>query len=111
MRGVRPLLITATGHGNRQMAGLNKYGFPIRHRQRVKRHFGFQTGDIVRSVVVKGKYAGTHIGRVAIRAKPSFKLNGIDVPAKCCTALHRADGYAYPRRPDANDTPPGLAAR
>jgi 5-methylcytosine-specific restriction endonuclease McrA len=110
-RGVRPLLITATGHGNRQMAGLNKYGFPIRHRQRVKRHFGFQTGDIVRSVVVKGKYAGIHVGRVAIRAKPSFKLNGIDVPAKSCTALHRADGYAYSRRPDANDTQPGLAAR
>jgi 5-methylcytosine-specific restriction endonuclease McrA len=93
--GVRPLLITATGHGNRQMAGLNKYGFPIRHRQRVKCYFGFQTGDIVRAIVVKGKYVGTYVGRVAVRSKPQFKLNGIDVPAKTCTVLHRSDGYAY----------------
>lgn len=92
---VRPLLITATGHGNRQMAGLNKYGFPIRHRQRTKRYHGFQTGDMVRAVVTRGKYTGVHVGRVAIRATPRFKLNGIDVPARTCTALHRADGYAY----------------
>ena len=110
VRGVRPLTITATGHGNRQMAGLNRYGFPIRHRQRVKRHFGFQTGDMVKAVVTKGKYAGVHIGRVAVRARPRFKLNGIDVPAKSCTALHRADGYAYPRSPDATHPTAGLAA-
>jgi 5-methylcytosine-specific restriction endonuclease McrA len=111
VRGVLPLLITATGHGNRQMAGLNKDGFPIRHRQRKKRHHGFQTGDMVRAVVTKGKYAGVHVGRIAVRAKPWFKLNGIDVSAKSCTALHRADGYAYLKRRDANDTKPGLAAR
>lgn len=98
VRGVQPLLITATGHGNRQMAGLNKYGFPIRHRQRRKRHFGFQTGDMVKAVVTKGKYAGVHVGRVAVRAKPFFKLNRIDVPATSCTILHRADGYRYTTR-------------
>lgn len=110
-RRVCPLHITATGHGNRQMAGLNKYGFPIRHRQRIKRYFGFQTGDIVRAVVEKGKYAGTHVGRVSVRAKPSFKLNGVDVPAKTCTALHRADGYAYPRGTATTERTPELAAR
>jgi 5-methylcytosine-specific restriction endonuclease McrA len=111
LHGVRPLLIRATGHGNRQMAGLNRYGFPIRHRQRKKRHFGFQTGDIVRAVVVRGKYVGTHIGRVAVRAKPSFLLNGIDVPAAACTALYRADGYAYLRRPDTIEATSARVAR
>jgi 5-methylcytosine-specific restriction endonuclease McrA len=48
MAGVRPLSITATGHGHRQMCGTNKHGFPIRHRARQKRFFGFQTGDMVR---------------------------------------------------------------
>ncbi len=43
---VVPLLITATGHGNRQMCGTNKYGFPSRHRQRQKHHYGYQTGDM-----------------------------------------------------------------
>ncbi|MEY2832041.1 MAG: hypothetical protein RLZZ574_1299 [Cyanobacteriota bacterium] len=28
----QPLLIKCTGHGNRQMCGTNKYGFPIRHQ-------------------------------------------------------------------------------
>jgi hypothetical protein len=63
VRGVCPLVIKATGHGSRQMAGVNASGFPIRHRKRVKRHYGFQTGDLVRAVALKGKRAGVHVGR------------------------------------------------
>lgn len=93
--GVHPLFIRATGHGTRQMAGLNKYGFPVRHRTRTKRHFGFQTGDTVRAIVLRGKYSGTHIGRVAVRTRPNFTLNGFDVHPKYLHLLHRADGYGY----------------
>jgi hypothetical protein len=53
VQGIMPLLITATGHGNRQMAGVKK-GFPIRHRQRQKKHHGFQTGEMVRASCAKG---------------------------------------------------------
>jgi hypothetical protein len=98
--GVRPFLITATGHGNRQMAGLNKYGFPIRHRQRVKRHFGFQTGDIVRAVVTTGTKQGVYIGRVAVRASGAFnittasaKIQGLN--HRFFHAIQRADSYSY----------------
>ena len=35
-RGVSPLHIKATGSGNRQLCGTDKYGFPIRHRARQK---------------------------------------------------------------------------
>ena len=67
--GVRPLLITATGHGTRQLCGTNQHGFPTRHRTRHKRFFGFQTGDLVRAVVPPTcKTAGTHTGRVLVRA-------------------------------------------
>lgn len=99
-RGVQPLLIRATGHGNRQMAGVNKYGFPIRHRGRQKRHHGFQTGDLVRAVVTSGKRAGTQIGRILVRATGSFDIRtalgrqaGINF--RWCRVLHRSDGYSY----------------
>lgn len=97
---VVPLLITANGHSNRQMCGTDKYGFPTRHRQRYKHYFGFQTGDIVRATVRKGKYAGVHVGRVLIRATGFFdiqtqrgRVQGIS--HYFCTILHRADGYSY----------------
>jgi hypothetical protein len=93
--GVRPLAITALGWGRRQMAGLNKYGFPIRHRARQKQYFGFQTGDLVRAVVPSGKHTGVHLGRVAVRANGSFHIGRADVPHRYCQRLLRADGYGY----------------
>lgn len=100
INGVQPLLITANGHGNRQMSGTDKYGFPRRHRQHHKHCFGFQTGDIVRAIVQRGKYAGVHVGRVLIRATGYFdirtqhgRVQGIS--HYFCTILHRADGYSY----------------
>lgn len=102
LQGVVPLLITATGSGNRQMCGTNKYGFPIRHRGRKRRHAGFQTGDLVRAVVPSGKYAGKHTGRVLVRATGSFdirtqqgRVQGISY--RSCTPVQRCDGYSYAR--------------
>jgi HNH endonuclease/RRXRR protein len=89
------LLIVAKGHGSRQTCGTNACGFPTRHRRRQKRWFGFRTGDLVRAVIPSGKYVGTHAGRVAVRRKPSFKLNGFDVHPKYLRLIQRADGYAY----------------
>jgi 5-methylcytosine-specific restriction endonuclease McrA len=67
-------LIVATGHGTRRMCGTNASGFPIRHRRRQKQWFGFRTGDLVRTSIPIGKYAGTHVGRLAVRSRPTFKL-------------------------------------
>ncbi len=89
------LLIVATGHGTRRMCGTNASGFPIRHRRRQKQWFGFRTGDLVRANIPIGKYAGTHVGRVAVRSRPAFKLNGFDVHPKYLRLIQRADGYAY----------------
>lgn len=100
VQDVVPLQITATGHGSRQMCGTNECGFPIRHRQRQKVHFGFQTGDLVRSVVAKGARADTHIGRVLVRASGSFDINTkagrqAGINAQYCAPIHRNDGYSY----------------
>ncbi|MDK2902082.1 MAG: hypothetical protein PWQ93_1, partial [Clostridiales bacterium] len=42
-----------------------------------------------------GKYAGVHVGRIAVRHRPSFKLNGFDVHPKYLKLLQRNDGYEY----------------
>lgn len=94
-KGVRVLAITAMGHGNRQMCGTDKYGFPQRHRARRSVYFGFRTGDIVRAVVPSGKYRGTHVGRVAVRARGNFRIGKVDINHRYCQAIWRADGYAY----------------
>ncbi|NEQ62891.1 MAG: HNH endonuclease [Moorea sp. SIO4A1] len=95
-----PLIITAKGHGTRQICRTNKYGFPTRHCSRIKFHKGFQTGDIVRAVVTKGKKIGTYVGRVATRKSGSFNIStksGLveGISHKYCQFIHRKDGYAY----------------
>jgi len=97
------LLIVAKGHGTRQMARTNKYGFPIRHVPRQKVHFGFRTGDLVRAAVPTGKYAGVHVGRVAIRVTGSFNITTAKglvqgISYHHCRIVQHADGYAYATR-------------
>jgi 5-methylcytosine-specific restriction endonuclease McrA len=99
------LVIEAKGHGSRQMCRTDKYGFPSRHVPRVKRWFGFQTGDLVKAAVPSGKYRGTQMGRVSIRTRPSFRLNGIDVHPRRLKLLQRADGYAYTTRKEGAASP------
>jgi 5-methylcytosine-specific restriction endonuclease McrA len=91
----QPLLITCKGRGSRQMCRTDKYGFPSRHLSHHKRHFGFQTGDLVRAEVPKGKYAGRHVGRVTVRPRGSFNLGGRDINHQYCRLIQRTDGYDY----------------
>jgi hypothetical protein len=54
-------------------------------------NFGFQTGDLVRADVPMG----VHVGRVAVRARKAFGLNGYDINPDHMRLLHRGDGYTY----------------
>jgi 5-methylcytosine-specific restriction endonuclease McrA len=104
----QPLLIKATGHGNRQVIHVDKYGFQRRNKSGelvrksalVKEVKGFRTGDMVKAVVTAGTKIGTYVGRVAIRTRGSFNvattagtIQGIG--HRYCTAIHRGDGYGY----------------
>jgi hypothetical protein len=92
---------TAQGRGTRQMCRTNAYGFPVAHRSRKKIHFGFQTGDLVKAVVPRGKYAGTWVGRILVRASGRLDIaahgqrmaQGISY--KYCRVLQRQDGWQY----------------
>ena len=90
-----PLLIKATGRQRRQMTLPDKHGFPRTKAKTSSTAYGFKTGDFVKAIVLTGKYAGTHVGRVAIRNRPSFALNGFDVHPKALKTLHHSDGYTY----------------
>jgi len=100
VKGMRPLIIIATGHGSRQMCRVDKHGFPRTSAKKFKRVHGFQTGDIVKAVVPTGKKAGTYIGQVAVRATGNFNVktkNGTiqGISYRHCQMLHQTDGYAY----------------
>jgi 5-methylcytosine-specific restriction endonuclease McrA len=100
IKDIRPLLITATGHGSRQMCRPDRYGFPRTSAKGEKKVKGFQTGDIVKAIVTTGTKQGTYIGRVAVRSTGSFNIvtptqtiQGIS--HRFCRMVHHADGYSY----------------
>lgn len=67
---------------------------------RQKSVHGFQTGDLVKALVPSGKKAGSHQGKVAIRATGSFNITTLQgvvqgVSHRHCQLLQRADGYSY----------------
>jgi hypothetical protein len=98
--GVVPYLITANGHGSRQMCLMDKHGFPRTGPKQAKQVKGFQTGDIVRALVTEGKMVGVYVGRVAIRASGSFNITTSKgtvqgIRHRYCTILHHCDGYSY----------------
>ena len=76
---------------------------PARARELLKKgrmQKGFQTGDIVKATVTKGKKTGIHIGRVAVRSSGSFNITTSEgtvqgIGYRYCTHLHQSDGYSY----------------
>jgi 5-methylcytosine-specific restriction endonuclease McrA len=100
IKDVVPLLITANGHGCRQMCLMDKCGFPRTRPKQAKKVKGFQTGDMVKAVVTSGKKGGTYIGRVAVRATGSFNITTKQttregISSRHCTILQKRDGYSY----------------
>lgn len=93
---LKPLKIKSMGRGTRQMCGLNRFGFPIRHRTRQKVVFGFQTGDMVRAIVTTGTKIGTYTGRVTVRTSGSFRMPEADgLHHRFFTIIQKGDGYGY----------------
>lgn len=98
------LSIKATGRGSCQRTCLNKYGFPRGYLTLSKAAFGFQTGDMLRTVVTTGKNVGTYLGRLAIRASGRFNIrtaNGLvqGIHPRFCSRVYRTDGYSHQWQP------------
>jgi hypothetical protein len=92
------------------MCRVDYNGFPRTQSKKAKRIHGFQTGDIVKAIVTKGKKIGTYIGRVAIRTRGIFNIKIAksiikDINYRNCRCLHHIDGYSYSQRKDAISFP------
>ena len=93
-------IASAKGHGSRQMCRMDKYGFPRTSAKGSRTIHGFKSGDLVKAIVPKGKKAGTHEGRVAVRSNGFFNITtpqGVvqGIGHKHCQITHKGDGYAY----------------
>lgn len=94
------LRIQCTGRGSYQRTRLTAQGFPRGYLMRKKQVHGFQTGDLVKAIVPTGKKAGTHCGRVAVRASGSFNIQTPQgavqgISHRYCQLVQRNDGYGY----------------
>ena len=107
------LSIKATGRGSYQRTRLDSFGFPRGYLTRQKAVKGFQTGDLVKATIPKGKFKGVHQGRLAIRASGYFVIQSsagnVGTNWKYCKHLMRNDGYTYEIKPSpATQTLPRL---
>ena len=97
----RVLEVKAQGRGSRQMCRMDRFGFPRTKAKGSKIVKGFQTGDIVKAAVTKGKKIGIYLGKVAVRVSGNFNItsnsSGIvqGINYKYCTTVQKGDGYAY----------------
>jgi hypothetical protein len=91
--------ITATGRGSRQACRVDRFGFPRTAGKRAKRVHDLSSNDLVRLTQPHGKYAGVHVGYVAIRERGDFDLKvgkvKITSSARRFALIQRADGYRY----------------
>jgi len=99
-KSLKPILISATGHGSRQMCRVDKVGFQRTSAKKNSCVAGFSTGDIVKAVVPGGKNKGTYTGRIAVRASGYFNLKSENIVIQGikyqhCQILHGRDGYNY----------------
>lgn len=107
------LRLKAMGRGSYLRTRLDTFGCVRGYLTRSKSTQGFQTGDMVKAEVTKGKKTGSYTGRVAVRATGSFNIQtstGLvqGVFHRYCTVVQRGDGYGYSlvAKTDATGTPP-----
>lgn len=98
------LEIKCNGRGQYKRTLLTKFGFPRAYLMRKKAVKDFQTGDMVKAIVTKGKKIGEYIGRVAVRVTGSFNITTQEqtvqgISHKNCKLIARNDGYGYKFQP------------
>jgi hypothetical protein len=97
---LRVLHVKCAGRGQYQRTKPDKFGFPRTYLTRMKSHYGFVTGDLVRAVVPKGEKQGTYLGRVRVRATGTFDIVTKDkvvagVAHRFCRVVQRGAGFGF----------------
>lgn len=91
---------TPEGRGSRQMCRVDRYGFPRTSPKGSKSVEGFQTGDMVKVIILKGSKKGEYLGKVAVRSSKKFDIQTKTKTIKSIWYKHfhivqRSDGYLY----------------
>src|SRR5690625_4124011 len=94
------LAASFTGRGTHARTRADRNGPPRLYLPRTKAFSGFQTGDLVRAIVPKGKNAGTHAVRAAVHSSGEFTVTTArgtiqGIHHRHVRVVQRADGYAY----------------
>jgi len=104
--------IRAIGRGRRCRTNVDAHGFPRGYLPRTKRVFGFCTGDLVVAEVPGGRYAGRHVGMVAVRSNGRFDIKDLHgrrvaqgICWRHCRLLQRSRGYSYGNEDAAPSSP------
>ncbi|MFB9628379.1 RNA-guided endonuclease IscB [Nonomuraea helvata] len=109
------LVVAATGRGTYCRTRTDAFGFPRLRMPRTKQIFRYQTGDLVRAIVPRGKHTGTHTGRVAVRTSGSHTVQTPTGPVKTShkhlRLLQRADGYTYTTKQEDRPCDPLTSVR
>lgn len=107
------LVLKAMGRGSYQRTRLDQYGCVRGYLTRSKSIHGFQTGDMVKADVTKGKKTGSYTGRVAVRATGNFNIQTSDgliqgIAHRYCKVVQRGNGYGYQQvaKTEVSGTPP-----
>jgi hypothetical protein len=100
VRGVSLLQIRATGHGRWPLCLMDHCGFSHSVPGVMRRVRKFQTGDLVRTVVTRGREQGVDVGRVAVRRRVVCNITTwcgtvTDIHHRWCRLLIRGAGYTY----------------
>jgi hypothetical protein len=99
-KAVNVLHIKVMGRGQYRRTNVDNSGFPRGYLLRQKQFFGFQTGDMVKAVVPKGKNTGIWFGRTLCRRTGSFDIKTIlgrnaGINYKYLKLIQNNDGYEY----------------
>ena len=94
----RPTLhVSCMGRGRYRRTTPDKHGFPKSYAPRIKKAFGFQTGDIAR--IHNRRENKKEVGRVAIRQSGDFNIacasKLVRLSYRYCLKVQSADGYEY----------------
>lgn len=96
------IAIKCNGRGQYCRTILNKYGFPRLKLPRIKKFFGFSTGDMVSTFIKVGGILKKIVSRVSVRSSGYFSLwyskEVISAKWSNCKLIQRNDGYSYARK-------------
>ena len=94
--------IKCTGRGQYCRTLLNKYGFPRLYLPKVKKAFGFATGDMISTIIKLHKGPKKIYSRIIVRNTGWFALKYnkqvFNPNYKNCKLIQRNDGYSYSRK-------------